>query len=207
MQVPPHLPYHEFAIPMADGTLVRFAPVTPQHKQLILDGFHKLSAASRYMRFGHPVNELSGKELDYLTNVDQQHHVAWGAMVSENGQDCGIAVARYVRTVEILGKAEFALTVLDAYQNRGIGRFMLALLYVLALRQGIHTLSGSIMPTNGHAAEIMQSLGASITVEQGLYYTNLPILADWAKLTTPYGQKFAETLAIISAKLDAQNLD
>ena len=42
---------------------------------------------------------------------------------------------------------------------------------------------------------------AKIEVEDGLYYARLPIFAEWAQLSTPYGQKFAETLSIIDAKL------
>lgn len=153
------------------------------------------------MRFGHPVNELTEKELKYLTHVDQQYHVAWGAMVMEENVEHGIGVGRYIHIGGNLGKAEFALTIIDNYQNKGIGRYLLALLYVLALRQGIHTLSGSILPSNGHAAEIMTAIGARTALENGLYYTNLPVLTDWGKLTTPYGQRFTETLHNISTHL------
>lgn len=153
------------------------------------------------MRFGHPVNELSEKELQYLTNVDQQHHIAWGAMVIKDNAEVGIGVGRYIHIGESIGKAEFALTIVDEYQNKGIGRYLLALLCVLAARQGLSILSGSILPTNGHAAEIMSSIGAKITAENGLYYANLPILSDWGELTTSYGHKFAKTIDSISACL------
>lgn len=201
MSLPTKLHYAPFSCTMTDGTQVTFAPIGPQHRQHIVEGFERLSQASRYVRFGHPVNSLTEKELQYLTEVDQQHHVAWGALVVEAGAHHGIAVGRYIHVGELLGRAEFALTVIDAYQNKGIGSYMLALLYVLALRQGIHTLSGSIMPTNGYAADRMTALGATITVENGLYYANLPIMAATQKLDTEYGRKFAQLLAKIDAKL------
>ena len=200
---PPILSFTDFSITLPDGTQVRFVPIGPEHKEHIREGFQRLSQASRYMRFGHPVNELSERELQYLTQVDQQYHIAWGALINEQGTEHGVGVGRYIHIGENIGKDEFELTIIDAYQNKGIGHYLLALLYVLALRQGIHTLSGSILPTNGHAAEIMTSIGASITVENGLYYANLPVLADWAQLTSPYGQKFAQSLALIQQLLHA----
>ena len=200
MTPPPALHYGPFSLAMADGTVVRFAPLSPDYAEHIREGFERLSPASRYMRFGHPVNHLTEKELKYLTHVDQQYHVAWGALVMEGEAEHGIGVGRYIHIVE-KATAEFALTVIDDYQHKGIGRYLLALMYVLASRQGITMLSGSIMPSNGYAAELMKAIGANIVVENGLYYSQLPILADWGQLTSPYGQKFAETLNTISLKL------
>lgn len=186
---------------MNDGTTFWLVPIDGEAKHLIKEGFNKLSQASRYLRFGHPVNELTDKELQYLTNVDQQYHIAWGAIVEVEGTEIGVGVGRYIHTVEKQGNAEFALTIIDEYQNKGIGRYLLALLYVLAIRQGLKTLSGSILPTNSYAATLMTALGAQIEVENGLYYARLPILADWAHLDSSYGRKFAETLSIVDSNL------
>lgn len=201
MPTPPALHYQPFSISLSDGTVVTFAPVTPMYKELIKEAFKHLSQASRYLRFGHPVNELSEAELQYLTNVDQQYHIAWGALIEHDGKEVGIGVGRYVHTVEKVGNAEFALTVIDEYQNKSIGRYLLAILYVLASRQGLTSISGSILPSNSYAAGLMIALGAKAEVEDGLYYARLPIFAEWGQLATPYGQKFAETLSIIDAKL------
>ncbi len=204
MLTPPTLHYQPFKLTLHDDIVVRFAPISPFYKEHIKEAFEHLSQASRYMRFGHPVNALSEKELQYLTNVDQHYHVAWGALIEADGKEIGVGVGRYVHTVEKLGNAEFALTIIDEYQNKSIGRYLLAVLYVLAGKQGLNTLSGSILPSNSYAAGLMTSLGAKLEVENGLYYARLPILADWGQLTTPYGRKFAETLRIIDNQLEAQ---
>lgn len=201
MPAPPTLRCQPFNLVLNDGTMVTFAPITPAYKELIKEAFTHLSQASRYLRFGHPVNELSEKELDYLTNVDQQYHIAWGALITDNGKETGVGVGRYVHTVEKVGNAEFALTVIDEYQNKSVGRYLLAIMYVLAAKQGLQTIYGSILPTNSYAAELMIALGAKIEVANGLYYARLPILADWDQLSSPYGQKFAETLSIVNAQL------
>lgn len=84
---------------------------------LLADGFTRLSAASRWMRFLRPEDELSPAELRYCTKVDHHDHEALGALDDRTGRRAGIA--RYVRHAGDPQTAEIAVTVVSAWQGRG----------------------------------------------------------------------------------------
>jgi hypothetical protein len=56
--------------------------------------FYRLSPASRLSRFLSPKRELTPRELDYFTDVDQFHHVAIAAVQESDGSI--VAISRYV---------------------------------------------------------------------------------------------------------------
>jgi hypothetical protein len=69
----------------------------PTDKELLRTGFEHLSSESRYARFFTPKSSLSDGELDYLTVVDQEDHVAIGAASERDGGRTGLGVARFIR--------------------------------------------------------------------------------------------------------------
>ena len=117
---------------LRDGTRVLIRPIEPEDKGLLLSGFEQLSEQSRYRRFLAPVPKLTESQLTYLTEVDHDTHEALVAV--DAGQPLrGLGVARYVRLQDHPEIAEAAVTVIDAYQGRGLGTLLLAL---LARRRG-----------------------------------------------------------------------
>src|SRR5687768_8644236 len=85
--------YAERAL-LRDGTEVQLRLVAPEDKPLLVAGFQRMSARSRYARFLAPKDTLSEDELRYLTELDQEHHFALGAL---DGGGAGIGVARFIR--------------------------------------------------------------------------------------------------------------
>ena len=81
---------------LADGTEVDFRPIGPDDKPLLEQGMARLSPASRRLRFMSPVENLSRAQLAYLTEIDHNRHVAWGAMVA----GAPVAVGRLVRLAD-----------------------------------------------------------------------------------------------------------
>ena len=59
---------------LRDGTSVHLRPIRPDDKQLLLDGFHRLSTTSIYSQFFGTKQELTAKELKYFTEIDFEHH-------------------------------------------------------------------------------------------------------------------------------------
>ena len=80
---------------LRDGSRVLIRPVQSTDAPLLADGFARLSATSRWMRFLTPKKELSPAELRYLTDLDHHDHEALGALDHRDGR--GVGVARYVR--------------------------------------------------------------------------------------------------------------
>src|SRR6201995_3432204 len=80
---------------LRDGSTVRIRQVRGTDAPLLADGFARLSARSRQLRFLGPKKMLSAAELRYLTDVDHHDHEALGALSPADGW--GIGVARYIR--------------------------------------------------------------------------------------------------------------
>jgi GNAT superfamily N-acetyltransferase len=76
-----------------------------------------------YRRFLSPHGRLTASELRYLTEVDHSDHEALMAVDRASGR--GVGVARYVRDRERPEFAEIAVSVLETWQGRGIGKALL----------------------------------------------------------------------------------
>ena len=131
--IPADRPKFEMTLP--DGATLTLSPVLKTDRDFFEKGIHELSLESRFARFGQGVGSLSGQELDYLSDVDQRHHVAWGAAIGDEVAGVG----RYI-IPEDDGCAEFAITVLDAMQRRGVGHALLQALVAVARADGVHEL-------------------------------------------------------------------
>jgi RimJ/RimL family protein N-acetyltransferase len=144
---------------LRDGTPVLVRPVRPNDKELLRQGFDRLSPASRYRRFLAPVDELSEAELRYLTEIDYVDHFAWAAVRADRPGE-GIGVARYIRLKEEPEVAEAAVTVIDEYQGKGLGTLLLALLGAAAVAAGIRTFRAYVLEGNVPMRDLLETLGA-----------------------------------------------
>jgi len=95
-------------VTLRDGSTVLIRQVRGTDAPLLADGFARLSARSRQLRFLGPKKMLSAAELRYLTHVDHHDHEAIGALSLAEGR--GVGVARYIRDADDPGGAEIAVT-------------------------------------------------------------------------------------------------
>lgn len=138
----------------------------PDDKEELRRGFEALSIRTRRLRFLTLQSRLTESQLIYLTHMDNKNHLALGAFDTSDGEQKGIGVARYVRMSEESDIAEFAVTVLDAYQGRGVGRLLCELLIEAARENGIKTFRGYIAQENAFLVELLEQLGARSTIEE-----------------------------------------
>ena len=108
---------------LRDGSRVDVRPARPDDRELLREGFERLSPESRYRRFLVPVTTISERWLTYLTNVDHHDHEALAALDPVTGR--GVGVARYVRSEHRRDVAEAAVVVADDWQGRGLGTLLL----------------------------------------------------------------------------------
>jgi nucleotide-binding universal stress UspA family protein/GNAT superfamily N-acetyltransferase len=141
------------------GERVLIRQVRPGDKPLLVGGFERLSAESRYRRFLAHMSELSDEELAYLTEVDHSSHEALGALEPESGE--GLGIARYIRSEEDPERAEVAVAVVDDWQNRGLGRALLERLSDRAREEGISRFSAVVQADNQRALALLEQLGRS----------------------------------------------
>ena len=155
---------------LADGTEVDFRPIGPDDKPLLEQGMARLSPASRRLRFMSPVENLSRAQLAYLTEIDHNRHVAWGAMVAGTP----VAVGRLVRLADSPA-AEVAITVLDDWQGRGIGRLMVRLLAEVGRSVGLERFVFEALPENDRIVRLLDRLGATHSFGDGIVSGSLDI--------------------------------
>jgi GNAT superfamily N-acetyltransferase len=129
-------------------------------------GFERLSPESRYRRFLAPVPRLSPSLLAFLTKVDGIDHYALGALAEEDGEMVGVGVARFVRLAD-REAAELAVTVIDAYQGRGIGAQLLDALVLEALERGVTRFEGVLLAENLRARRMLARTGARFERDGG----------------------------------------
>ena len=143
-------------VSLDDGTIFTLRPVTGDDKRLILDGFEQLSEKSRYHRFLAPMPMLSRGQLAYLSELDHRNHVAIGLLDG----DIGVGIGRFVRFDGDPATADVALTVVDDYQRRGVGRIIIGVLAMLARHRGIRWLHFDVLAENTPMLKLLDRLGA-----------------------------------------------
>jgi GNAT superfamily N-acetyltransferase len=191
-------------VSLKDGTPVLLRPVQPGDKSRLTSGLMRLSSESRYFRFFIPTPALTGEQLRYLTEVDQRHHVAWIALDLSQPAQPAIGIARYVRSKTEPHVAEAAFTVIDDFQHKGLGSYLLGILYLLAQRSGITVLREIVLPENRFAAGWFQKLGGAAKFEQGICQVDLPVHPDLESLPDlPVSPHFKSLLAELRQKLHA----
>jgi GNAT superfamily N-acetyltransferase len=152
---------------LKDGSRVIIRPGLRSDRALLVKEFEHLSPESRYRRFFAPVKTMSDTLLDYLTSIDYVDHFAWAALAAEpgpGGEVRGVGVSRYVR-LEDPAAAEMAVTVVDDWQGRGLGRVLLDALVLEALENGITRLEGDVLFENRPMQEMLRQTGARFTPE------------------------------------------
>jgi GNAT superfamily N-acetyltransferase len=151
-------------VTLRDGSNVRISRITPQDAPLIADGFERLSAETRRLRFLTSKPTLSNSELRYLTEVDGHRHEALGAVDPRTGH--GIAVARFVRDPDDHARAEVAVTVADEWQHRGLGTLMLERLSDRAREEGVERFTALVSGDNRRMQPLLNGLGAPVQVNE-----------------------------------------
>jgi RimJ/RimL family protein N-acetyltransferase len=131
---------------LRDGSRVLIRQVQSADAPLLADGFARLSATSRWMRFLTPKKELSPAELSFLTDLDHHDHEALGALDHSDGR--GVGVARYVRQADDPWSAEVAVTIVDEWQGRGLGTELLARLSDRAREENIRSFTALVAAEN-----------------------------------------------------------
>jgi len=161
---------------LRDGTKILIRPLQPDDRADLLHGFEKLSMGSRRFRFLTPIHKLSKNQINALVEVDHLNHVAFGVRDIGRRDQPGIAIGRFVRLEAEPSAAEFAITVIDEYQNRGLGTLLTALLVKTARERGIEVLRGFLLADNSTMIRLLEHFGARIKRESGnVLQADLPV--------------------------------
>ena len=147
-------------VTLRDGSMVLIRQVRGTDAPLLADGFARLSARSRQLRFLTPKTELSPAELRYFTDVDHHDHEALGALDHPAGN--GVGIARYIRDADDPQAAEIAVTIVDDWQGRGLGTELLAQLSERARSAGIRRFTALVAADNPAMAGLLRNVRADL---------------------------------------------
>ena len=149
-------------VTLRDGSVAEMRPIGPADQGLLVEGLGQMSPQSKFARFGSGISGLSAAELRYLTDVNQVSHVAWGATI--DGDPAG--VGRYI--VDSAAEAEIAITVVDRFQRRGLGRALFDALAASARAAGIKSFHFAIEPWNRTVLRMLPGIEVGHDESEGM---------------------------------------
>lgn len=157
-------------------TPILIRPLIPEDKDLILEGFRRLSSRSKYLRFFSASYNLSDKELDALVKMQNKDHLAIGALDLTQDPAKGMGLARYIQSEDDPNSAEIALVVLDDYQKQGLGILFMEVLFIIAQKNGYKSLCAYVMSENNAMIKILKPYAPSVKyIENGIVRFNVSL--------------------------------
>ena len=173
---------------LRDGTPIVLRLVTPDDAPIIAAGFSRLSEHSRYARFLVPKVSLTDDELHYLCDIDQENHVAIGALWEAgdgHGAPIGAGIARFVRLPHEHAIAEAAIAVADELQGRGLGKLLFLRLCAAAAERGIERFRCELLATNTQMIGLIDAVAGERTVETTAGVTTIDMVLPNVTPTEP----------------------
>lgn len=150
------------SIQQPDGTDIRIRPIRPEDAEIEQNFVQNLSAESRYFRFMQSLDKLTPMMLARFTQIDYDLEMALVAVVKDETPEArSLGVARYVSNPD-RHSCEFALTVADDWQRKGIGRQLMQRLMTIARDRGIEVMEGEVLANNSKMMRMCERLGFRI---------------------------------------------
>ena len=165
-------PYHHLAIhpypshlvrkeQLNDGTDIVIRPIRPEDAEIEAKFVRELSTEAKYFRFMNSLQELSQDMLVRFTQIDYHNEMALIAVRSDDAGDEQIGVARYTTNVDKTS-CDFALTVSDRWQGRGIAHHLMQDLMEVARDRNLKKMQGQVLSENTKMLELVASLNFQI---------------------------------------------
>ncbi len=145
------------ALALRDGARLWMRPVRPDDEPRLVELFHRLSPRTVYQRFLAPFHRLPAHWYHQFANVDYRTRLALVAEDPATGGRPLRAVARY-EPGGAPGRAEVAMVVEDAWQNRRLGTQLLDALLDAAEARGIHRFTADLLAENRRMLRVLWRL-------------------------------------------------
>ena len=156
--------------------MVRIRQIRPQDGPALVRAYANLGEQSRYRRFFTVMPELPESTLKAAVEVDHTDHEALVALPLASTQIVG--ECRFIRLPDQPEVAEVGVTVVDAWQGRGLGSALLARLSERAAEAGIEYFSAEILAENRTMLSLLPSLGEVQSESHGPVVTARVELAE-----------------------------
>jgi acetyltransferase len=149
---------------LGSGERITIRPILPQDDAVTKAFFLALSARSRHNRFMRTFRDLPNDLLTQLIHVDYHSHLALIAEVFTGSREIAIGEARYVVSPD--GKsAEFAVSIADDWQGRGLATLLLCRLIKSARKAGVEKITGETLASNTAMLHLAHKAGFSLELD------------------------------------------
>jgi RimJ/RimL family protein N-acetyltransferase len=176
---------------LRSGDVVRIRQIKPDDAQALVRAYANLGEQSRYRRFFTVMPELSEATLKAAVEVDHADHEALVAVPLLSTEIVG--KCRFIRLPDQSDTAEVGVTVVDAWQGRGLGSALLARLSERALEAGIEYFTAEVLAENRTMLALLPSLGQVETESRG------PVVTARVELAEPPRQAGPDFLDLLTA--------
>jgi acetyltransferase len=146
---------------LAGGERIVVRPVLPQDEDLTSQFFGDLPAPARYDRFMNPMRNLPPELVKRFTNIDYASHLALVAETFAGGRETVVAEARYALKGDA-PVAEFAVSVADRWQGKGLASLLLDKLLCRAASAGVERVVGETLATNARMLHLARKAGFTV---------------------------------------------
>lgn len=146
---------------IGDGHLLNFRPIHPTDEPRMRELFYSLSEATIYYRFMGYQKRVSRQQIQDFVYIDHRNDVTIvGTLPEAHGEEI-VAVGSYYLDAKT-NLAEVAFTVLDSWQNKGIGTFLLNYLIRIARRNGIRGFTAEVLRENKSMQAVINKCNCKI---------------------------------------------
>jgi RimJ/RimL family protein N-acetyltransferase len=170
---------------------VQIRQVRPDDAAALVRAYANLGEQSRYRRFFTVMPELPEATLKTAVEVDHVDHEALVAVPLRSTEIVG--ECRFLRLPDQPDTAEVGVTVVDAWQGRGLGGALLARLSERALESGIEYFTAEILAENRTMLALLPGLGQVETESHG------PVVTARVELAEPSRPPVQDFLDLLTA--------
>jgi RimJ/RimL family protein N-acetyltransferase len=178
-------------VTLRSGDVVRIRQVRPDDGPALIRAYANLGEQSRYRRFFTVMPELPEATLKAAVEVDHVNHEALVAVPVLSAEI--VAECRFIRLPDQPDTAEIGVTVVDAWQGRGLGSALLARLSERAAEAGIDYFTAEVLAENRTMLALLPGLGQVETESFG------PVVTTRVELAGPSRQPVPDFLDLLAA--------
>jgi RimJ/RimL family protein N-acetyltransferase len=178
-------------VTLRSGDVVRIRQVHADDAEALVRAYANLGEQSRYRRFFTAMPELPEATLKAAVEVDHTDHEALVAVPPLSTEIIG--ECRFIRLPDQPETAEVGVTVVDAWQGRGLGSALLARLSERAVEAGIEYFTAEFLAENRTVLALLPGLGQVETESSG------PVVTARVELAEPSRQPGPDLLDLLTA--------
>ncbi len=160
---------------LSEDIRIDFRAIHPTDEALLHAFFYSLSQRSIYYRFMAPLRKLSQQMKREIIFVNHHTEAMMTGITKVGDDEKMVALGGYYQESPGCNRAEVALAVLDEWQGKGIGRFLLTELISLARHNGLSGLTATVLPANRAMQVVFGQCGLNTRrhLEEGVFLYEL----------------------------------